>query len=111
MRDTVPGPVPVEACSGLKGSLDAVQWYAAPGPLRNPDNGAEPINGYWSLASNRIVLDLNNTIGARPSLVLGRMESRCHQGATPFVATLAESQRQTSTWPWANDMRPVRNQD
>lgn len=52
----------VESCSGLKGSLDAVQWYAAPGPLRNPDNGAEPINGYWSLASNRIVLDLNNTI-------------------------------------------------
>ena len=52
----------VESCSGLTGSLDAIQWYAAPGPLRNPDNSPEPINGYFSLGSNRIVLDLNNTI-------------------------------------------------
>ena len=52
----------VESCSGLQGSLSALQWYGAPGPLRNPGDGAESVNGYWSAASNRIVLDLNDTI-------------------------------------------------
>ena len=52
----------VESCSGIKSSLDAIQWYAAPGPLTNPDNASESINGYWSAASNRILLDFNDTI-------------------------------------------------
>lgn len=51
----------VESCSGLTGSLDAIEWYAAPGPLTDPGSG-DAINGYWSLASNRIVLDVNDTI-------------------------------------------------
>lgn len=52
----------VESCSGIRSSLDAIQWYAAPGPLTNPDDGSESINGYWSAASNRILLDFNDTI-------------------------------------------------
>lgn len=52
----------VESCSGISASLDAIQWYAAPGPLTNPDNPSESINGYWSAASNRILLDFNDTI-------------------------------------------------
>ena len=55
----------VESCSGIKGSLDAIQWYAAPGPLVNPEDPDALINGYWSAASNRIVLDLNHTINGR----------------------------------------------
>ncbi len=52
----------VESCSGIRSSLGAIQWYAAPGPLTNPDDGSESINGYWSAASNRILLDFNDTI-------------------------------------------------
>jgi hypothetical protein len=52
----------VESCSGLRSSLDAIQWYSAPGPLTNPENASESISGYWSAASNRILLDFNDTI-------------------------------------------------
>jgi hypothetical protein len=52
----------VEECSGLQGSLDAVQWYAAPGELLNPKKPNEVIAGYWSEAGNRIVLTSNDTI-------------------------------------------------
>jgi hypothetical protein len=52
----------VESCSGLTASLDAIQFYAAPGPLTNPNNPSESIDGYWSAASNRILLDFNDTI-------------------------------------------------
>jgi hypothetical protein len=52
----------VESCSGLQGSLEKIQWYAAPGALRDPRNSAEPVEGYWSLASNRIVLASNDTL-------------------------------------------------
>jgi hypothetical protein len=52
----------VESCSGLKRPLDNVQWYATPGALLNPHNSAEPVEGYWSLASNRIVLASNDTV-------------------------------------------------
>lgn len=44
-----------EACSGVTGSLAAVSWYETTGILRDPDNG-KVIDGYWSSASNRIVL-------------------------------------------------------
>ena len=52
----------VESCAGQSASLDAIQWRAAPGPLINPENNAESVTGYWSAASNRIVLDFNDTI-------------------------------------------------
>lgn len=44
-----------EACSGATGSLSAVSWYETAGILRDPDTG-KIIEGYWSSASNRIVL-------------------------------------------------------
>ena len=44
-----------EACSGLTGSLEAVSWVKTGQVLRDPLNG-EPIIGYWSAGSNRIVL-------------------------------------------------------
>jgi hypothetical protein len=52
----------VEECSGLRGSLDKVQWYSAPEELSNPDNSGDRVEGYWSRASNRIVLSRNRTI-------------------------------------------------
>jgi len=52
----------VEACSGLIRPLANVQWYAARGVLLNPDGGGEQVGGYYSLASNRIVLAGNETI-------------------------------------------------
>ena len=55
----------LESCSGLKGSLDQVQWFATTGPLQNPENGNEYLAGYWSRASNRIVLLSNDTIDGR----------------------------------------------
>jgi hypothetical protein len=52
----------VEACSGIDRPLADVEWYAAPGPLRNPNGTGEFVQGYWSPASNRIVLVSNDTI-------------------------------------------------
>jgi hypothetical protein len=52
----------VEQCSGLTGSLGAVSWYSTPEQLWNPNNSTDPVEGYWSLASNRVVLNSNDTI-------------------------------------------------
>jgi hypothetical protein len=52
----------MESCSGLSGSLNQIHWYATPSPLRNPENSEEYIEGYWSRASNRIVLISNDTL-------------------------------------------------
>jgi len=52
----------VEACSGITRPLANVQWFAARGVLLNPDGGGEQVGGYYSLASNRIVLAGNDTI-------------------------------------------------
>ena len=52
----------VESCSGLSGSLDKIQWYSTTSHLRDPNDNDEAIAGYWSLASNRIVLFTNDTI-------------------------------------------------
>lgn len=52
----------VESCSGLSGSLESVQWYSTTSLLRNPNETDETVAGYWSLASNRIVLYANDTI-------------------------------------------------
>jgi hypothetical protein len=52
----------VESCSGFHGSLDQIQWYATAGPLRDPQNSDDPIVGYWSRASNRIVLVRDDTV-------------------------------------------------
>ena len=52
----------VEQCSGLTGSLDNVHWYSASEQLFNPNNSGEPVEGYWSAATNRIVLNSNDTI-------------------------------------------------
>lgn len=52
----------VEECSGVRGSLDKIQWYSAPEQLSNPDNSGDRVEGYWSRASNRIVLSRNRTI-------------------------------------------------
>jgi hypothetical protein len=55
----------VESCSGLHGSLDQIQWYATAGPLRDPQHGDDLIVGYWSRASNRIVLVRDDTAEGR----------------------------------------------
>jgi hypothetical protein len=55
----------IESCSGLTGSLSQIQWFATPSPLQNPDNAEEYIEGYWSRASNRIVLISNDTVDGR----------------------------------------------
>jgi hypothetical protein len=52
----------VESCSGLRGSLENIQWYSTASLLRDPNDNDEAIAGYWSLASNRIVLYENDTI-------------------------------------------------
>lgn len=52
----------MESCSGLHGSLDQIAWYATPSPLQNPENKEEYIEGYWSRASNRVVLVSNDTL-------------------------------------------------
>jgi hypothetical protein len=44
-----------EACSGLSGGLASVSWFVVPGVSTVLLNGT-PVEGYWSLASNRIVL-------------------------------------------------------
>jgi len=52
----------VEECSGRRGSLERIQWYSAVEELSNPDNSGDRVEGYWSRASNRIVLNRNRTI-------------------------------------------------
>jgi len=52
----------VESCSGLSASLENIQWYSTTSLLRDPNDNDEAIAGYWSLASNRIVLYTNDTI-------------------------------------------------
>jgi len=44
-----------EACSGLTGSLDAVTWYKTDEVVHDARTG-DVIAGYWTAASNRIVL-------------------------------------------------------
>ena len=44
-----------EQCSGLKGSMNAVDWYVVPGEAYLMTEG-RAIGGYWSRGSNRIVL-------------------------------------------------------
>lgn len=44
-----------QACSGVTGSLHAVTWYKTTQQLRDPRTG-DALVGYWSAASNRIVL-------------------------------------------------------
>jgi hypothetical protein len=52
----------MESCSGLRGSLNQIHWFATPSPLQNPENKEEYIEGYWSRASNRVVLISNDTV-------------------------------------------------
>jgi hypothetical protein len=50
-----------ESCAGIPGSLASISWYDARGTLRDPETG-EPVLGYWSKASNRIVLSSDATL-------------------------------------------------
>lgn len=52
----------VEECSGISRPLAKVQWFAVRGVLLDPEGGGEQVGGYYSLASNRIVLAGNDTI-------------------------------------------------
>jgi len=52
----------VESCSGFNRPLADVEWYSTPGRLTNPNNSERAVEGYYSLASNRIVLQSNDTI-------------------------------------------------
>jgi hypothetical protein len=44
-----------EACSRLSGDLSSVSWFMVPGVSTVSLNG-KPVDGYWSLGSNRIVI-------------------------------------------------------
>lgn len=44
-----------QACSGQSGALAAVSWFETTDTLKDPRSGAV-IDGYWSAATNRIVL-------------------------------------------------------
>jgi hypothetical protein len=44
-----------EACAGRTGRLSSVKWYVVPNAATIESQG-QPANGYWSAASNRIVL-------------------------------------------------------
>ena len=52
----------VESCSGLTGSLPAISWYAVPGVASLSAGGENDLAGYWSRASNRIVLVADDTL-------------------------------------------------
>jgi hypothetical protein len=52
----------VEACSGIDGSLEGIHWFSTLGQLQDPNDNADAIAGYWSLAGNRIVLSTSDTI-------------------------------------------------
>lgn len=45
-----------EACSGRSGDMSAVAWYVATGSSSISDGRESGLAGYWSAASNRIVL-------------------------------------------------------
>jgi hypothetical protein len=45
-----------EACSGLTGNMSAVRWYVTTGSPSISDGGRSDLAGYYSGASNRIVL-------------------------------------------------------
>jgi hypothetical protein len=52
----------VKSCSGLSGSLESIHWYFTRSELRDPNDDDATIAGYWSLAGNRIVLFVSDTI-------------------------------------------------
>jgi hypothetical protein len=73
----------VESCSRVERPLDEVKWYAVPGTLRDPHSG-EVIEGYHSLASNRIVLRGNATLdgsGVRHEMLHALLRVRGHSRA------------------------------
>lgn len=45
-----------EACSGIHAPMSAIQWLEIPDVVSVPYPGRSDVQGYWSLASNRIVL-------------------------------------------------------
>src|SRR4051812_48428312 len=77
----------VEQCSGLRGSLAGVHWYSTPDQLWNPNNSTDPVEGYWSLASNRVVLNSNDTIDG-PTVRHEMLHALIRSGAHPRSAFL-----------------------
>jgi hypothetical protein len=76
----------VESCSRVKRSPDDVKWYAVPGTLRDPHSG-QVIEGYHSLAGNRVVLRSNATLdgsGVRHEMLHALLRVKGH----PRVAFL-----------------------
>src|SRR5437762_5976779 len=51
----------VESCSGLHGSLADITWYQVPGAIVDLDG--KDVSGYWSRASNSIVLAGDQVLG------------------------------------------------
>jgi hypothetical protein len=73
----------VESCSGVKGTLDKVEWYEVPGVLRDPRSG-ESVQGYHLGGSNRIVLRRNATLdgsGVRHEMLHALLRVRGHPRA------------------------------
>ncbi|MEO8909699.1 MAG: hypothetical protein ABI408_05670 [Gemmatimonadaceae bacterium] len=52
----------VESCSGITRPLADVQWFATKTDLLNPSNDTEHLEGYYSLAGNRIVIRASDTL-------------------------------------------------
>jgi len=51
----------VESCSGIQGSLADITWYQVPGSTVTLDG--KDVSGYWSRASNSIVLASDEVLG------------------------------------------------
>lgn len=72
-----------EACSGLSGDLSSVSWFLVPGVSTVSLNGIE-VDGYWSLASNRIVMAEAGTLSGgkvRHEMLHALLQARGHPRA------------------------------
>jgi hypothetical protein len=72
-----------EACSGLTGSLEHIQWFQVPGATTIPYPGLTDVSGYWS-TSDRIVLAGMTTLdgsGVRHEMLHALLHSVGHPRA------------------------------
>jgi len=72
-----------EACSGLSGDLSSVSWFVVPGVSTVLLEG-KPVEGYWSFASNRIVMAGNGKLAGglvRHEMLHALIKARGHPRA------------------------------
>jgi hypothetical protein len=75
--------VMTEACSGLSADLSSVSWFVVPGVSTVVLDG-KPVQGYWSFASNRIVMAGNGKLAGglvRHEMLHALIKARGHPRA------------------------------